>query len=558
MKIDRINLKEFGKYSGGSNILDFDDGVYLIIGKNESGTSTLFNGILTMLYGFKPADRRKNIFSNWSTETIDIEGNVVFDKTNYEISRRLLSGPKGHISYENKKVDIGNSPLFFLDGIGRETFKSIYFLTAYDMAKIQDCNWNEIEDRLIMNSGISSLNLTRDVLSDLNDEIRELYKNRGNSQIKMKKNEILSLKRKRKDLIFEFEIFKEKSLEMEKIDKSILSVDHDISETAVKLKTIIKFQPLAQTINNLSNLKLKIKSFEGNFGSDEEEINKNLKECKKYVKEIEESGNKDDELRSRKEKFFTKYQEIFCESVDEESVEKIKKINFTNLQVILKKINDLREEISKIRERKHGISLKNIVLRFILGIIIFLFGAGIFTLKNSIAYEIPYKLEFFLMGAGAFLLLDNLVFIIRNRKKSLENAIEIKKNEINELMKILKDEISEYVNEQLIISSPMGFLAEVEQLRDISLRVPVKGNAVFDIFSSIGDGNHKKGIELFNEYLKNIQRINFISEELEKLDPSYELRNCQNLISEESFSQILNADIDEIKTELDLKKNILK
>lgn len=555
MKIDRINLKEFGKYSGGYNIMTFDDGVNLIIGKNESGKSTLFNGILTMLYGFKPADKRKNIFSNWNTESIDIEGEITFGNKKYEVSRKLLSSPKGHLSYDERKIDIGNSPLFFLDGIGRETFKSIYFLNAYDMVKIHDNNWNEIEDRLIMNSGISGLMLARDVLSSLNDEIRELYKSRGNSQIKDKKNEILELKRKRKELIFELEIFNEKSSELEKYNRNIVNCEKEILDINENLKKVVELQPIAKTIVSLKDIKRKINSFEKNFGNDEEEISKNLKECKIYIEEIENSGNREDELRIRKEKFFTKYQEIFCKSFDEGSIDKIKKINFTNLEVTLKRITEIKDELLEINEKKHNIGLRNVILRLLFGITVLALGIGIIVFKDSIKYEVPSEIQVFLLSIGSFVILDNFIFMARNNKKSLENAIEVKKKEISELMMISKEEISEEINQQMILASPMGFFAEVEELRDISDRVPVKGNAVFDIFSKLGEGNHKKGIEIFKEYLKDINRMNFIFEEFEKIDPACELRNSNEIIEEESFINILNSDVDEIKTNLELKKN---
>ena len=484
MKIDCINLKEFGRYSGGENIMTFDDGVNLIVGKNESGKSTLFNGVLTMLYGFKPADRRKNIFSNWNTESIEIEGEITFENKKYEVLRKLLSSPKGYLNYDERKVDIGNSPLFFLDGIGRETFKSIYFLNAYDMVKIHDNNWNEIEDRLIMNSGISGLMLARDVLTELNDEIRDLYKSRGNSKIKDKKNEILELKRKRKELIFELEIFNEKSSELEKYNKNILICENEILDINENLKKVVKLQPIAKTIDSLKNIKLKISNFEKNFGNDEEEISKNLKECKVYIEEIENSGNKEDELRIRKEKFFTKYQEIFCKSFDEESIDKIKKINFTNLEMTLNRISEIKDELMEINEKKYGIGLRNVILRFLFGIAVLALGVGIIVFKDTIRYKIPSQIEVFLISIGAFIILDNAIFMARNNRKSLENAIEMKKKEISELMMILKKEISEEINQQMIIASPMGFLAEVEDLNDISDRVPVKGNAVFDIFQN--------------------------------------------------------------------------
>ena len=49
--------------------------------------------------------------------------------------------------------------------------------------------------------------------------------------------------------------------------------------------------------------------------------------------------------------------------------------------------------------------------------------------------------------------------------------------------------------------------------------------------------------------------MNFISEEFEKIDPSCELRKLDEIIEESSFINILNSDIDEIKGNLELKKN---
>lgn len=65
MNIKEITLSNFGKYKNYSRPIEFKAGINVVYGQNEAGKSTLFNGLLTLFYGFKPANREAHPYLAW-------------------------------------------------------------------------------------------------------------------------------------------------------------------------------------------------------------------------------------------------------------------------------------------------------------------------------------------------------------------------------------------------------------------------------------------------------------------------------------------------------------
>ena len=58
MKIEKIQINGFGKFENKN--IELNDGINIIVGKNESGKSTLLKFINSMLYGISKNKRGKN------------------------------------------------------------------------------------------------------------------------------------------------------------------------------------------------------------------------------------------------------------------------------------------------------------------------------------------------------------------------------------------------------------------------------------------------------------------------------------------------------------------
>ena len=131
MKIEKIQINGFGKLENKN--IELSDGINIIIGKNESGKSTLLKFINSMLYGISKNKRGKNIsdlekYRPWNLE--NYSGKIKYkldNKNEYEIFR----------NFKNKELKIYNNygdditPLFNV-----EKNKEIPFF--YEQTKIDE------------------------------------------------------------------------------------------------------------------------------------------------------------------------------------------------------------------------------------------------------------------------------------------------------------------------------------------------------------------------------------------------------------------------------------
>jgi len=110
--LDRLELHGFKQFADKKEFR-FSDGINVITGPNEAGKSTVLDGILTALFGLKPADT-KSYFSwnNGNTCTVKLEFNI--DDDTYQIKRDLREDKSGlwkkdaqaftEISKDKKKI----------------------------------------------------------------------------------------------------------------------------------------------------------------------------------------------------------------------------------------------------------------------------------------------------------------------------------------------------------------------------------------------------------------------------------------------------------------------
>ena len=108
MKINNLKINGFGKIENKE--INLENKINIIYGKNESGKSTIFNFIVSMLYGCSKLKKGKNIsnfekYKPWNTE--EFSGKIKYELDNnkkYEIIRKFKS--KNPIIYNENSEDI--------------------------------------------------------------------------------------------------------------------------------------------------------------------------------------------------------------------------------------------------------------------------------------------------------------------------------------------------------------------------------------------------------------------------------------------------------------------
>jgi uncharacterized protein YhaN len=213
MKIKEIRLKNFGKYKDSDRPLVFKEGVNVVYGLNEAGKSTLFNGLMTLLYGYKPANREAHPYLGWGENKMEVAGSFEDGDGEFYIERKLMSSVTGKLIRDHQEQKINNKPLDVLQSISRPTYESIYALSLHDVVQMEDKPWSEVEDRLILNYGMESVLSPREVLQVLDQDMKKIFNPRAqakNARVKVLEKVIKDLKKERTSILDNQEAVRDK------------------------------------------------------------------------------------------------------------------------------------------------------------------------------------------------------------------------------------------------------------------------------------------------------------------------------------------------------------
>ena len=303
MKIEKIKINGFGKFENKN--IELNDGINIIIGKNESGKSTLLKFINSMLYGISKNKRGKNIsdlekYKPWNTEKYSGKIKYKLDNNNeFEIYR----------NFKNKELKIYNNygdditPLFNV-----EKNKEIPFF--YEQTKVDEdlfVNSTEIIQNEIKIDKVNQ-NLIIQKLSNLATT--------GNDNISYKKS-IDRLNKKQLE-----EIGTERSQD----------------------------RPINKIINKINNLKNEKKELE-KYEDEKYEIEKENNLIKKKINELKNNLEFLNKLKKVKNIYLEEKNKI---NLNKEIIEEYnKKIN--NLEIEKEKINNSKNKINykKIKINKY-------------------------------------------------------------------------------------------------------------------------------------------------------------------------------------------------------------
>ena len=382
MKIEKIQINGFGKLANKN--IELNDGINIIIGKNESGKSTLLKFINSMLYGISKNKRGKNIsdlekYTPWNTEQYSGKIKYKLDNNNkYEIYR----------NFKNKELKIYNN---FDDDITSlfnvKKNKEIPFF--YEQTKVDEdlfVNSTEIIQNEIKIDKVNQ-NLIIQKLSNLATT--------GNDNISFKKS-------------------------MEKLNKKQLEeIGTERSQD----------RPINKIINKINNLK-----------NEKKELEKYEDEKYEIEKENNLIKNKINELKNNLD-FFNKLKKI--KNIYLEEKNKIN-INKEIIEEYNKKINNLEIEKEKINNSKNKINYKKIKINKY--IIIELFLLIIFILINLILKNKLFNLIyiFLIIPILIYLYKKNK---LKNKKKKKKKEFNFNLEKINNEINLLNENKNEKINE---------------------------------------------------------------------------------------------------------------
>lgn len=196
MRIKEIDAQNFGMFRDwkspyiGGNLMVF-------FGPNESGKSTLFNLITTLLYGWSPSSKEKNPYVPWDGTNACCSGLIEDDGGDeFSVVRKLGSRPEGIATMSGKAYPIGNSSVDALGGLSREIYTEVFALTLDELRRPDGDVWFRLEDQMLGGEFISFLYPVHEVQEGIEREESSLWRpdRKGNAKDKVLKKELSDLK----------------------------------------------------------------------------------------------------------------------------------------------------------------------------------------------------------------------------------------------------------------------------------------------------------------------------------------------------------------------------
>lgn len=301
MKINNLKINGFGKIENKE--INLENKINIIYGKNESGKSTIFNFIVSMLYGCSKLKKGKNIsnfekYKPWNTE--EFSGKIKYELDNnkkYEIIRKFKS--KNPIIYNENSEDIskqfnndktkGINYFYEQTGIDEDLFISTTAV-AQEEIKLEKNNENLIIQKITNIASTGEDNTSyKNAINKLNKkQLNEIGTSRSNdrpiNKIEKELNELKIKKNNLNNVIINKENFE---IENNKIKTEINNSENKI-EIIKNIKEIIEKNKIEkEKINLISENVLNYEKEIDNLKNEKEKISK---------KTIKEKNNKNNKL----------------------------------------------------------------------------------------------------------------------------------------------------------------------------------------------------------------------------------------------------------------------
>ena len=214
--------------------------IVVVLGPNESGKSTLFDFMSTILYGFRPATRSRHPFTPWAGG--DPEGRATIrldlgeDSSPIEVHRRLRSQAWGRLHAAERVDDIRNRPVPGVAHVTRVVFRQVYALTLAELAGLERESWDLVQDRLVGAMAAPDLVSARTVAADLEAEAKRLWRpdRRGRPRVRALAEELSRLNERKRDALYNDRVVRDKVAERTDAERRLRALREERARVEVR------------------------------------------------------------------------------------------------------------------------------------------------------------------------------------------------------------------------------------------------------------------------------------------------------------------------------------
>ncbi len=204
MKFESVHIDRYGCLADLSTGEEALPSIVVVLGPNESGKSTFFSFLTTLLFGFHPANRAGHPYTPWSGGSPEGRGRIRLDAGGVqEVHRRLTSSASGRLATDEGGRNLANRRLPAVEHVTRAVFRQVYALTLAELAGIEGESWALVQDRLVGAMGVKDVRPARTVAGEFEAEANRLWRpdNRGRPRVRVLRSEIADLNERRRDAL---------------------------------------------------------------------------------------------------------------------------------------------------------------------------------------------------------------------------------------------------------------------------------------------------------------------------------------------------------------------
>ncbi|MBE0467845.1 MAG: AAA family ATPase [Candidatus Desulforudis sp.] len=260
MRVRHLRVNRYGALQDW-HATDLPGGVTVIHGPNEAGKSTLFDLLTSLLYGFSPATGEKHPYHPWRDGgPLDVTADLVLqDGRELRVHRRLTKTPRGTLVRGEVAEDLGNRALPFVQHIGRDLYRALYALTAYDFRHLDDKHQAEIQDRLLGGFTTTQFRPVSAVLGELQREANQLWRtDRRQTKCSLLSAELRRVRQARQEAVRREAAIQSDAARLEELKNELDALRRERAGLQARVRRAETLAPAARTLRRLETWRREI------------------------------------------------------------------------------------------------------------------------------------------------------------------------------------------------------------------------------------------------------------------------------------------------------------